>query len=183
MVNYTIYQNWLNAYEQKIISQHELENINAFLQELEDRKTEIKLKEELKEMESQCPLSQMSKLMLEESIAIHKELHSIFKRSWHLDYSKEIKPEHKEIFIPIKSAEKLPLRSELYTREFKCLTYSDLLKKPDWSIQYLSGYYHEKSKRLFVQTIGDSYQIGYLQNSLLLQRCMIAMRKKQSREK
>jgi hypothetical protein len=178
MVNYTIYQNWIDAHRQKIITNHELENINAFLQELEDCEKKKQLVKELEEMEKQCPFPQMSKMMKDREKELLKERLEIIGRSITRDYSKQIKPEYKDLLIPIKSAEKLPLRSELHTKELQCLTYNDYLAKSDWNIRYLSGHYHEKSRRLFVQTIGDSYQMSFLQNRLMLQKCIFKMGKK-----
>jgi transcription elongation factor Elf1 len=178
MVNYTVYQNWFDAYHQKKLAQHEFENLNAFLQELDDRKTEAKLKKEIKDMEEQYPIPQMSKMNFKKVISLKRELAELSHKFICFEYSADINPEHKDIFIPIRSAEKLPMRSELYTKEFKCLTCSRVLTEDDWNIRFLSGHYHDKSKRLFVQTLGDSYEMNSLQNYLLFRKCLSPKRKR-----
>jgi hypothetical protein len=75
----------------------------------------------------------------------------------------------KKVFIPIKTAEKLPLRSELSQDEFKCLTLLEPFEENNWTIQYLSGYYHKKSKTFYVKIIGDSYMVDSLYQNILLQ--------------
>jgi hypothetical protein len=182
MVNYTVYQNWFDAYHQNKLTQPEFQNINSFLQELDDEKTAERLEKELEDMEKQCPLPQMSKMVTEKYKSLLREKILIGRRSLDFEYSTEVKPEFKDIFIPIKSAEKLPIRSELYTKEFKCLTHSRINAKDDWNIQYLSGSYHDKTKRLFVETLGDSYEMNTLQFNFSFRR-YFAKKRKSSKSK
>lgn len=177
MVNYTVYLNWFNAYDKNKITHSQLEDINSLLQQINDEKRAEEIKKEMKDMEEKCPIEQMSKFVFQKYRSLLREQQTLMGHLLNFEYSTEVKPEFRNIFIPISSAEKLPIRSELYTKEFKCLTHSNVHPNNDWTVQYLSGFYHDKTKRLFVQTLGDSYQMNTLHFDFSFRRYFADKRK------
>jgi hypothetical protein len=164
MVNYTIYKKMHVVSEQNILRPYEFKGINALLLE-----TFITEKDEsFTKKVSDVVLKDNEKL--KQIITEHNQWScTITKLVPKLIESDTIHDSLKSVFVPIKNAEKLPMRSELSQEEFKCLTLKLPIQKNEWVLQYLPGKYHKKSQSFFVETLGDSYALEILYNSLFLE--------------